>query len=522
MGDHSDTGQIRLEELGYKQEMSRRFGVISSSSASFSLMSFMTGITGALSIGYMNGGPLAAVWGWIIVSMGNLLVGLAMAEIASSYPIAGGPYCWTLELGGTSPFFTLVAWMTGWLNVLGQFTLTASTAYLAAIHVSVMFVVSNGHQLTTFELFLTYAICLLVAGTISCSSTRGIRLYAVYAATFLVAGGAFIVAVLPMLAPTLQPASYVFTYFDASQRDALGLPNDVYVFLLGLLMAQYSYVGYEMPAQISEETIRADVNAPRAIILSLLSTFFCGFVFLLVVLFCIQDASLLESGVANGYIVVQVFYDVFKGRYGSGLGGIALSGIPLFAIFNSTVLCMTNNARMLWSFSRDGGVPLYRVWAAVNSRTKTPINATWAMTALAFMLGIPIMFSTTAFTAMASICLTGLYTSYAVPIALRIVYHERFEVGPFKVARLQPFLNILALLWIVFIAVCLSLPTELPVTSHNLNWAPISLGLVMVGVLIAWYLPTIGARHWFRGKNHIQRPAAPEASVSRQATRSRY
>lgn len=34
-----------------------------------------------------------------------------------------------------------------------------------------------------------------------------------------------------------------------------------------------------------------------------------------------------------------------QGRYGSGMGGLALSGIPLIAIFNSTIMCMTNNAR---------------------------------------------------------------------------------------------------------------------------------------------------------------------------------
>jgi hypothetical protein len=69
---------------------------------------------------------------------------------------------------------------------------------------------------------------------------------------------------------------------------------------------------------------------------------------------------------------------------------------------------------MLWSFSRDGGVPLHRVWAAVNYRTRTPVNATWAMSALAFLLGLPILFSQTAFLAMASICFIGLYASCAL------------------------------------------------------------------------------------------------------------
>ena len=30
---------------------------------------------------------------------------------------------------------------------------------------------------------------------------------------------------------------------------------------------------------------------------------------------------------------------------------------------------------MLWSFSRDGGVPGYRLWSSVNKFTGTPINA---------------------------------------------------------------------------------------------------------------------------------------------------
>ena len=31
--------------------------------------------------------------------------------------------------------------------------------------------------------------------------------------------------------------------------------------------------------------------------------------------------------------------------------------------------------RMLWSFSRDGAVPGWRLWSSVNPVTKTPVNA---------------------------------------------------------------------------------------------------------------------------------------------------
>ncbi len=57
------------------------------------------------------------------------------------------------------------------------------------------------------------------------------------------------------------------------------------------------------------------------------------------------------------------------------------------------------------------GVPLYKVWVVVSKRTATPLNATWAMTALAFFLGLPILFSPSTFLAMGSISFEGLYIS---------------------------------------------------------------------------------------------------------------
>jgi amino acid transporter len=67
--------------------------------------------------------------------------------------------------------------------------------------------------------------------------------------------------------------------------------------------------------------------------------------------------------------------------------------------------------RMLWSFSRDGGVWLYRVWATVSKRTHTPVNAVWAMTALAFVMGLPMLWSDTAFQAIGSMSSMGLFIS---------------------------------------------------------------------------------------------------------------
>ena len=58
----------------------------------------------------------------------STLVALAMAEIASAYPTAGGLYYWSSKLG--SPAW---GWFTGWFNLVGQIAVTAAIGYGLAI-----------------------------------------------------------------------------------------------------------------------------------------------------------------------------------------------------------------------------------------------------------------------------------------------------------------------------------------------------------------------------------------------------
>ena len=67
--------------------------------------------TGAFGIAYSNGGPVSAIWGWIVVCTMTMFVGLAMAEIVSALPSSGGPYFWASVLGGArwGPFAAFIS-----------------------------------------------------------------------------------------------------------------------------------------------------------------------------------------------------------------------------------------------------------------------------------------------------------------------------------------------------------------------------------------------------------------------------
>src|SRR3989442_9408750 len=70
-----------------------------------------------------TGGPAIIVWGWPIVGVLTLTVGLAMAEVCSSFPTAGGLYYWSAKLARKNgPAWS---WFTGWFNFPGQVAVTA-------------------------------------------------------------------------------------------------------------------------------------------------------------------------------------------------------------------------------------------------------------------------------------------------------------------------------------------------------------------------------------------------------------
>ena len=64
----------------------------------------------------------------------TLFVGLAMAEVCSSYPTAGGLYYWSAKLARRNgPAWS---WFTGWFNFLGQVAVTAGIDFGASLFIN--------------------------------------------------------------------------------------------------------------------------------------------------------------------------------------------------------------------------------------------------------------------------------------------------------------------------------------------------------------------------------------------------
>ncbi|XP_078428382.1 amino-acid permease BAT1 homolog [Wolffia australiana] len=508
-----DSGLSRLHQLGYKQELKRDLSVLSNFAFSFSIISVLMGITTLYNTGLRYGGPLTMVYGWLVVSFFTMTVGLSMAEICSSYPTSGGLYYWSARLAGKewAPF---ASWITGWFNIVGQWANAASVNFSLAQLLEVIILLSTGgtngggYVASKYVVIGFHAAILLSHALLNSLSITWLSILGQFAAAWNVMGVLLLMILIPLVATQKASADFVFTHFN-TENDS-GIHSRPYIFVLGLLMSQYTLAGYDASAHMTEETKDADKNGPKGIVGAIGISIVFGWAYLLGITFAVTDIPQLLSSEneAGGYAIAQVFYQAFKSRYGSGIGGIFCLGIVAVAIYFSGMSSVTSTSRMTYAFSRDGAMPLSSFWHKVDSR-EVPINAVWLSAFVSFAMALPSLGSLVAFQAMVSITTLGLYISYALPIFFRVTLARKsFVPGPFNLGRWGVAVGWVAVIWVGAITILFSLPVVYPVAPDKLNYTPVAVGGLLVIVLSWWFL---SARLWFRG------PVANISPVSRHS-----
>lgn len=171
---------------------------------------------------------------------------------------------------------------------------------------------------------------------------------------------------------------------------------------------------------------------------------------------------------------------------------------------------VTANSRMIYAFSRDGALPFSRVWHTVSPRTRTPVAAVWLAAGGALVLGLPYLINVTAYAAVTSIAVIGLYIAYVIPTLLRLGKGDDFQRGPWHLGRWSRLIGTVSVVWVIVITVLFMLPQVSPVTWESFNYAPVAV-LVVLGFAAAWWFAS--AREWFLNPEHA-RTKAREAARS--------
>jgi amino acid permease (GABA permease) len=493
----------RLHELGYAQELRRRMSGFSNFAVSFTIISILSGCLTLYGFGMNTGGPALITWGWPVVGIMTLFVGLAMAEVCSSFPTAGGLYYWSAKLAPPKNAAAW-SWFTGWFNFLGQVAVTAGIDFGAAFFINAFLNLQWGVPTYHWVTILIFAGVLLLHGLLNQFGIRLVALLNDISVWWHIVGVLIIVGVLAIKPAHHQSASFVFTHFVNNT----GWSSAFYVVLLGLLLAQYTFTGYDASAHMTEETHDAARSGPRGIVMSIVVSLIAGWVLLIGVTFAIQHYTA-EVGSATGVPPAQIFIDAAGVTVGKLLLLIAI-GAQLFCGMSS----VTANSRMIYAFSRDGALPASDFWHRVNHRTRTPTNAIWLAAAGALILGLPYLWNPTAYAAVTSIAVIGLYIAYVTPTFLRLRQGESFKRGPWHLGRWSRPIGIVAIIWVIFITILFMLPTVSPITVANFNYTVVAV-VAVVGFAGIWWL--VSARNWFTGPR-VQGTAEELAAIEQELT----
>lgn len=489
----------RLAQLGYRQTLARSMSGFANFAVSFTIVSVLSGCMTMYGYGLTTGGPVMISWGWVGVGLMTLFVGMAMAEVCSTYPTSAGLYFWAHRMAPERSRAAW-AWFTGWFNVLGQIGVTAGVDFGAASFLNAYLDLQFGLAATPGHTIALFGVILLLHAVLN---TFGVRIVAVLNGVSVwwhVVGVLVIAVALTVVPDHHRPASFVFGTFV----NGTGWDSGVYVGLLSLLMAQYTFTGYDASAHMTEETRDAAVAGPRGIVRSIWTSWIAGFVLLLAVTFAIDSyPGALAS--PTGVPPAQILLDAV----GAGLGKallLVIIGAQLFCGMAS----VTANSRMIYAFSRDGALPFSRVWHRLDPVTRTPANAVWLAAGGAFVLGLPYLINTTAYAAVTSIATIGLSIAYVIPTFLRLRLGGRFERGPWHLGRWSRPVGWVAVGWVAVITVLFMLPQVHPVTLETFNYAPVAVAVVL-GSAGLWWL--VSARRWFLDPHH-PRNAAGAAGVA--------
>jgi len=470
--DSPRTDEQDLERMGYAQEFLRDFGGFSNFALSFSIISILTGAVTLFDYGLSMGGPREMLLGWPLVSFGTLMVALSMAELCSALPTSGGMYHWSAELGGPT-----WAWFTAWLNIVGLITAIAAIDYGCAQFLLPML----GLLSTPHSLLALYALLLVSQGIINHYSTAVVGWLSDVSVVVHILGVAVLIGSLWFFAPK-QPLSFLWSNQNLSPVRA----PYAWLFMLGLLQAQWTYTGFDASAHVAEETVDPRRHAPWGMVLSVIVSGIFGYILILSLTLAIPNiAQVLQTTDRSGNPLPAVL-TIVRLRLGSRASGSVLA-LTVLAMWFCGLAAVTSVSRSLFALARDQGMPLASIWGRVNARLKTPVNAIWLSAALAFAA----MLYSGAYSVVTSISVIGFYLAYIAPVYLgwrkKSVWISKR--GPWHLGGASNAVNVLAVVWTVFISIIMVMPPNV-----RAGWGTVS----VLGLLFLLHLAS--------GKHKMYRP----------------
>lgn len=474
----SDADAQLAAQFGYNPVLKREFGYLSTFSFAVSISGLFSTVMTTFSFPLNAGGSASAVWCWLISGAGCMCIALSVSELVSSYPTSGGLY-FTVSRLAPKNWVPSISWVVGWVNLLGQVAGIASSEYGAAQ--MLLAAVSMGqdfnYTITTNATIGVMAALTVFTGLVNSLSTywmeKMTKTYVIFHICVLLSCS------IALLAKTdnKHDAKYVFT--DVASLS--GWHPAGFSFLFGFLSVSWTMTDYDATAHITEEIAEPEIKAPWAISMAMLFTYVAGFLFTIVLCFCMGDpVAILGSPIDQP--VAQLFYNSL------GKGGGIFFTVCGFIIIKFVCFTATQSlARTVFAFSRDRLLPFSNIWTKINTKTGTPLYAVWISIFWCIVINLIGLGSTAAISGVFNVCAIALDWSYCIPIFCKLAF-GKFTPGPWHMGPFSPFVNAWACLWTLFVSIIFLLPTVRPVSADTMNYAAVFIAFILGAAAVYWYV----------------------------------
>ncbi|KAK6859782.1 hypothetical protein PG995_003418 [Apiospora arundinis] len=498
--ESDDPGNSRdardLLRLGKKPVLKRNFNFMSILGFSCTVLITWEGILIVSTQSLLNGGPAGVIWGYLIVWVGTLSTFTALSELASMAPTSGGQYHWVAMLAPSSSR-RFLSYFTGWMSFAGWQAVTASSGYLIGTLVqSIIVLLKSDYEPQPWQAVLLIWAVLGFAAFINTAASKALAHFESLTLVLHILGFFAIVIPLVYLAPH-GDASLFTTFVNEGGWSTQGLS-----FMVGLPASVFSLIGADSAVHMAEEIRNASTVLPRAIIISIVLNGVLGFAILIAYLFCLGDLeAVLESQATLGYPFLFVFQKGVRSDPGAAVMGLLIVTLGICA----TVGVVASSSRMLWSFARDRGVPIWKTFVKLERRTSIPVYAVAFTTLVSVLLSLITLGSSVAFNNIVNLSIVSLHSSYLICCSLLLwrriqrdgikpydaevtrVGPGNLHWGPWRIPGTAGMLNnVFACAYLFLLCFWAFWPPADPVVPETMNFSILVFGFVALFAVI-WY-----------------------------------
>ena len=365
--DRGSEGE-RLAALGYRQELSRVLSLFDNFSVAFSYLSPMVGIYSLYTLGLGTGGP-RYIWTMPIVVGLMLLVALVFGELASEYPLSGALYQY-----GKYSVSARYGWFIGWIY---GFALLATVASVDSGAVGYVAALANtwfgthldpANHLTIFAITGAIIVLSAIMNSVGAKIMGQVGRFGVYVETI----GTFGVFLALAGHSFHRGLGFIFSSENVERLATNPMGVDFHgdwwtgAALVAVLANVYIFYGFESAGAISEETLDAQRQVPKAMRNALLYGGIASFVLVLGLLLA-TPASGIGPVVSGGINTVLLALPAWLQDF--------FLVMIIVAFFSCGTAVQGAGARVAYALARDGGIPFSQRIRRISQRYHTPVNA---------------------------------------------------------------------------------------------------------------------------------------------------